>query len=161
MDSNGNKFKTIPQDYQQAPFDFSHLRGPKDPSTYPSAPQQLKDPSVRQNTQDLGLDTDESIYHDTDDDSSRDGESIYFEEDGSPVKTFGQLAKSDLYSLTTLENLSIQSCTNVAAGGPQLARVSDIHVPKDLTVVGGAEKKKRAPPGTNSSTKSPDPDFRY
>jgi hypothetical protein len=58
-----------------------------------------------------------------------------------------------------LENLSIQSFTNVAAGGPPLAHVSDIYVPQDLAVPGGAEKKKRAPPGTNSSTKTPDPDF--
>ena len=39
---------------------------------------------------------------------------------------------------------------NVAAGAPNSARVSDSHVPKDVVVAGGAEKKKRAPYGSQS-----------
>ena len=49
---------------------------------------------------------------------------------------------------------------NVAAGAPIVSRVSDSHVPKDVVVAGGKEKKKRAPPGTHSRTNPPDPDFR-
>lgn len=49
---------------------------------------------------------------------------------------------------------------NVAAGAPNLSRVSDSHVPKDVVVAGGKEKKKRAPPGTHSRTMPADPDFR-
>ena len=50
---------------------------------------------------------------------------------------------------------------NVAASS--IPSVSTTLVPKDVAVMGGAEKrekKKRAPPGTHSSTKPPDPDFR-
>jgi hypothetical protein len=53
---------------------------------------------------------------------------------------------------------------NVAAGGfLPTSRVSDSHVPKEVVVAGGAEKrekKKRAPPGTHSRTMPADPDFR-
>ena len=41
---------------------------------------------------------------------------------------------------------------NVAAGAPNSARVSDSHVPKDVVVAGGAEKKKRAPYGSQSKS---------
>ena len=120
--------------------------------TTTSAPQQLKDPSVRQHAQDLGLDADESIYHDADDRQA--GVSIYFEEHSSPVKT---ISRADLYALTSLEQMPM----DVVSRGAPAARVSDIHVPKDVAVAGAAEtKKKRAPPGTNSSTNPPDPDFR-
>ena len=50
---------------------------------------------------------------------------------------------------------------NVATGS--ISSVSNTIVPKDVAVMGGAEKrekKKRAPPGTHSRTKPPDPDFR-
>jgi hypothetical protein len=49
---------------------------------------------------------------------------------------------------------------NVAAGAPNPARVSDSYVPKEVVVEGKPEKKKRAPKGSQSSTKPPDPDFR-
>jgi hypothetical protein len=49
---------------------------------------------------------------------------------------------------------------NVAAAAPNPARVSDSYVPKEVVVEGKPEKKKRAPKGSQSSTKPPDPDFR-
>jgi hypothetical protein len=144
------------QEPQEAPFDLSHLVGPRDPSRHPPAPQELKNPSVRQHAQDLGLNADESVYHDAEDNSSQAGVSLYYEEAGSPVKTF---VRDDLYQLQSLFSLE-QLPINVGSRRAPLARVSDIHVPKDVAVAGGAEKKQRAPPGTNSSTKPPDPDFR-
>ena len=44
---------------------------------------------------------------------------------------------------------------NVAAGVPNPARVSDIHVPKDVAIGAGSKKKERA--GWGTVTKSTDP----
>jgi len=54
-------------------------------------------------------------------------------------------------------NLFDQFQDSVAAGS--IPSVSNTLVPKDVAVAGGAEKKKRAPKGSLSSTKPPDPEF--
>ena len=117
VDSNGNKYRVLPQ--------------------------QLKNPSVREHAQDLGLDANDRQA----------GVSIY-EEAGSPVKKL--ISQYDLFSLQSLEQMPMDV---VSRGGPA-ARVSDIRVPKDVAVTGGKEKKKRAPYGSITRTKPPDPDYR-
>ncbi len=111
VDSNGNKSRVIPQ--------------------------QLKNPSVRQHAQELGLDANDRQA----------GVSIYYEEAGSPVKKL--ISQYDLFALQSLEQMPMDV---VSRGGPA-ARVSDIRVPKENVVVaGGKEKKKREPPGTHSKS---------
>ena len=78
---------------------------------------------------------------------------FYTQEDNnlrfSPVRqylggvSFSQPPPSQLFNLFQ---------PNVAAGAPNSARVSDSHVPKDVVVAGGAEKKKRAPYGSQSKS---------
>ena len=75
--------------------------------------------------------------------TGQEGQDVRF----SPMREFLQGVSFTQPPPTQLFNLFQP---NVAAGAPNSARVSDSHVPKDVVVAGGAEKKKRAPYGSQS-----------